>query len=108
MRRNEIEKIMLKAGIPIRLKGFRYIADVMELYDNGWYDSTITFVYLKVAKERNVTEGSVERAIRSALSITREHPCIHTEKYLGTVTGNTSALKHLYCMIPCEADRRAV
>jgi|GEM_PF-5964827 len=61
---------LLKLGIPINMRGYRYIKTSIELCmkDKNIYENGITkFLYPLVAKMHNTTAESVERSIRCAI-----------------------------------------
>lgn len=72
MNRTKVNKLLVKLGIPQSIKGFAYIADAMEVFDEISTDVSITkVVYPAIAKKHeNATASRVERAIRHALEHT--------------------------------------
>lgn len=65
--KNRATEALFKVGLPMNLKGFRYIVQAMELFDNGWENEKTTALYAKLAKDNNDVTYRVERSIRHAL-----------------------------------------
>lgn len=65
MKERTIE-VLLKAGLPMNVKGFDYIVQAMELFDDGWKNTKITALYMKIGKDNNVNASQVERNLRYA------------------------------------------
>lgn len=106
MTREKIEDTLLAMGIPAGVKGFVYIADVIEEFDKNGTDVGFTKeLYPSIADQRGVIKSSVERAIRHALDIARSPRgnVDIVQKYIGTVyTANFHSLKQLYMMLKRE------
>lgn len=51
--RERVQEILMEIGIPANLKGFKYILDIMELFeeDEAWRNAKMMIVYEKVAYE---------------------------------------------------------
>lgn len=49
--RERVQEILMEIGIPANLKGFKYILDIMELFeeDEAWRNAKMMIVYEKVA-----------------------------------------------------------
>lgn len=103
MNRAKIEDTLLAMGVPAGIKGFNYIADAIQIFDEMGTNISITKeLYPAIAKKNNTTTSRVERAIRHAFEVVRSHkgnPEI-VEKYIGfTNCNNSSSLKQLYMML---------
>ena len=103
MNRAKIEDTLLAMGVPAGIKGFTYIADAIQIFDEIGTDISITKeLYPSVAKKRGTTPSRVERAIRHAFEVVRSrkgNPEV-VEKYVGfTNCNNSSSLKTLYIRI---------
>lgn len=50
--RERVQEILMEIGIPANLKGFKYILDIMELFeeDEAWRNAKMMIVYEKVAR----------------------------------------------------------
>lgn len=64
--------VLLKLGMPARIKGMTYICDAIEILDTDPYykDGKICTLYSKIASKHHTTASSVERAIRHAFETT--------------------------------------
>ena len=53
--RERVQEILMEIGIPANLKGFKYILDIMELFeeDEAWRNAKMMIVYEKVARMNN-------------------------------------------------------
>lgn len=103
MKRAKIEDTLLAMGVPAGIKGFNYIADAIQIFDERGTNISITReLYPAIAERNNTTPSRTERAIRHAFGIVRGHkgnPEI-VEKYIGfTNCNNSSSLKQLYMML---------
>lgn len=106
MNRAKIEDALLAMGVPAGIKGFNYIVDAVEIFDEIGTNISITKeLYPAIAEKNNTTPSRVERAIRNAFSISRSRngdPEI-VEKYIGfTNCNNSSSLKQLHMMLKRE------
>lgn len=108
MRRDKTEDVLLKMGIPVGLKGFGYIVDAMEFFEEeGTNVAIINGLYGSIATRRKSTKSRVERAIRYALDTARKsrghrHTVAH---YIGRNNPkNSHALKYLYMMLKRKED----
>lgn len=106
MNREKIEDTLIAMGIPAGIKGFTYIVDAIENFDERGTNIQITKeLYPAIAKKNNTTPSRAERAIRHAFGIVRSHkgnPEV-VEKYVGfTNCNNSSSLKQLYMMLKRE------
>lgn len=67
--RDKAIKALISMGIPMTHKGFGYIADAMELYEeNGQVMTNMALVYNRIAKKNEVSWQVVEKDIRYAFS----------------------------------------
>lgn len=103
--------VLLKMGMPARIKGLTYICDAVELFDTDPYypDGKICSLYSEIASRHNTTATSVERAIRHAFETTlvKGDPEI-LEQYLDiTNTQNSNLLRSLYFRIKQETRKHA-
>lgn len=103
MNRTKIEDTLLAMGVPAGIKGFNYIADAIQIFDERGTNIRITKeLYPAIAKKNNTTPSRTERAIRHAFEVVRSHkgnPEV-VEKYIGfTNCNNSSSLKTLYIRI---------
>ncbi|MCI9136434.1 MAG: hypothetical protein HFH48_02555, partial [Lachnospiraceae bacterium] len=74
MNRAKIEDALLAMGVPAGIKGFNYISDAIQIFDERGTDIQITKeLYPTIAKKNNTTPSRSERAIRHAFGIVRGH-----------------------------------
>lgn len=91
--KNKAMNALLEMGMPANFKGFRYIAEAMELFeaDEIW-SMKISMLYYKLSVMYNTTPGAVERSIRHAFSVVLTKGYLEVvEKYLtvqNTTNGN--------------------
>lgn len=95
--------VLLKMGMPARIKGLTYICDAVELFDTDPYypDGKICSLYSDIALRHHTTATSVERAIRHAFEtiLSKGNPVL-LEKYLDTTNPqNSNLLRSLYFRI---------
>lgn len=106
MNRAKIEDVLLAMGVPAGIKGFVYIADAIEIFDERGTDISITKeLYPEIAKKNKTTSSRVKRAIRHAFEVTRNEKGDRNkvEKYIGFMNcNNSSSLKMLYSRIKRE------
>lgn len=106
MNRTKIEDTLLKIGVPAGIKGFTYIADAIEVFEERGTDIGITKeLYPAIAKRNKTTPPRVERNIRHALGVARD--CRErlevVDKYIGfTNCTNSNSLKRLHMMLKRE------
>lgn len=82
--KNKAMNALLEMGMPANIKGFRYIAEAMALFeeDRAWR-LKLTALYYKIAEMNAVTPAGVESAIRYAFSIVLTKGYLEAvEKYL--------------------------
>lgn len=105
MNRAKIEDTLLAMGIPAGIKGFNYIADAIDIFDEKGTNIGITKeLYPTIAKKNNTTPSRAERAIRHAFEVVRSRGNGEmVSKYIGTVNcNNSSSLKQLHMMLKRE------
>lgn len=97
MNRSKVEDVLFALRIPANNKGFIYIPDALEIYEENGCDISVTkWVYPEVARKNKTTPAKVERAIRYAFNIA-DQTSGNYEKYIGLVnTTNSAALISLY------------
>lgn len=68
--RNKAINALIEMGMPTDIKGFRYIVDVMCMFEEDeWRSSKITVLYREIGKRNADTASRVERAIRHAFGV---------------------------------------
>lgn len=106
MNREKIEDTLLTMGVPAGIKGFNYISDAIQIFDERGTDISITKeLYPSVAKKNSTTQSRVERAIRHAFTIARDCRGKYetVEHYIGFANcQNSSSLKQLHMMLERE------
>ena len=102
----KIEDALLAMGVPAGTKGFTYIADAIQIFDERGTNIQITKeLYPAVAKKNNTTPSRVERAIRHAFGVARDCRGKYetVEHYIGFANcQNSSSLKQLHMMLKRE------
>lgn len=112
MNRAKIEDALLAMGVPAGIKGFAYIADAIQIFDEMGTNISITKeLYPAIAKKNNTTPSRVERAIRHAFERVRSYGgnLEIVNHYIGMDNyENSSSLKTLYIRIKreCEETKR--
>lgn len=106
MNRAKIEDTLLAMGVPAGIKGFNYIADTIQIFDERGMDIQITKeLYPAIAERNGTTPSRVERAIRHAFERVRSYsgdPEV-VNHYIGMDNcENSSSLKTLYIRIKQE------
>lgn len=106
MNRAKIEDALLAMGAPAGIKGFAYIADAIQIFDEIGTNISITKeLYPTIAKKNNTTPSRAERAIRHAFERVRSYrgnPEV-VNHYIGMDNcENSSSLKTLYIRIKQE------
>lgn len=99
MRRKTIDAL-IEMGMPADIKGFHYIVDVMELFEDVEMRLGKTMViYNEIAKKNKTTASKVERAIRHAFgTVISRGNSENVEKYLtlqNTTNGNLLHILYL-------------
>lgn len=105
MNRAKIEDELLAMGVPTGIKGFNYIADAVEIFDERGTNISITKeLYPAIAEKNETTPSRAERAIRHAFDVARSKGNIEVvNKYIGTVNcNNSSSLKQLHMILKRE------
>lgn len=105
MNRAKIEDVLLAMGVPAGIKGFNYIADAVEIFDERGTNISITKeLYPAIAEKNATTPARVERAIRHAFEVVRSRGnSEEVSKYIGTVNcNNSSSIKQLHMMLKRE------
>lgn len=105
MNRAKIEDTLLAMGVPAGIKGFNYIADAIEIFDERGTNISITKeLYPAIAKKNNTTPSRTERAIRHAFEVVRYKGNKEAvRKYIGNVNcNNSSSIKQLHMMLKRE------
>lgn len=112
MKQSAVENVLISMGMPISIKGFQYIVDSMEYFDNNDVENIkITKdLYPDIAKKRKTTSQRVERAIRHALERVRELDCKQeiVRHYFGfNLSTNYNSLKMFYIILKREMEENA-
>lgn len=105
MNRAKIEDALLAMGVPAGIKGFAYIADAIEIFDERGTNIGITKeLYPAIGKKNKTMPPRVERAIRHAFEVVRHKGKLEiVEKYIGFANcENSNSLKQLYMMLKRE------
>lgn len=109
MIRNVTMSVLLKMGMPARIKGTTYICDAVELFDTDPYypEGKICSLYSEIASIHGTTATSVERAIRHAFETTLEKGDTEIlNQYLDTTnTQNSNLLRTLYFRVKQKCKR---
>lgn len=107
MNRAKIEDVLLAMGVPAGIKGFNYIVDAIEIFDERGTNISITKELYPTIAEKNTTPSRVERAIRHAFEVVRTKGNSEAvNKYIGTVNcNNSSSLKQLHMILKREEKR---
>ena len=95
--RERVQEILMEIGIPANLKGFKYILDIMELFeeDEAWRNAKMMIVYEKVARMNKTNYCRVEKSIRYAFSNAVTYGDLAlVEKYLSVVNVTNGNLLH--------------
>ena len=100
MKREIVEKVLIEIGMPVKLKGFRYITDAVMLLDTEeWQNPKWTALYYKIGAMNQDSASRVERAIRNAFTTTRNRVTDYKaiEHYIGfTNCENSNSIVYLY------------
>ena len=110
MFRDEVMDVLLKIGVPANIKGFVYICDALQTFNEDPYysDGKICTLYYKIAKQHDTTPSRVERAIRHAFETALTKGNVNmVEQYLDlNNTQNSCLLKKLFFRIKQEERAR--
>lgn len=108
MKRTKVEDALLAMGIPAGVKGFIYISDALEIFEERGFEVNFTRkLYPDIADKRKTTPSSVERGIRHAFEIARSCKGNYelVNKYIGFMhNANSHSLKQLYMMLKREEE----
>ena len=100
MIKEKAERALQEMGMSRSLSGFRYVVDVMELYesDRAWRDARMMILYEKVASMHGISYKAAEKNIRYAFhEVLARGNLDAVTKYLGVEsTKNKHLLKSLY------------
>lgn len=103
MNKELIQDGLIAMGIPVGIKGFTYIDEAINFFDERGTNISITKkLYPHIAKKYEVTASSVERAIRHAFNVARkcETNSNVVNYYIGFINcNNSSSLKQFYMML---------
>lgn len=109
---NQIQNVLIKIGMPIGLKGFKYITDAIILLDKPeWKNPKWTALYYSIATINKVTPSLVEAGIRNAFKTTRDRNCNYKsiENYIGfSNCENSSSLNLLYIRLKQEEEKKKI
>ena len=93
--RKKVINALLDMGMPADIKGFRYITEIMCLYEESekLVDGSLMKVYEAIAVQNETTVSRVERAIRHAFSMVLQNENSElVKKYFSTSHKNNGAL----------------
>lgn len=84
MMRNKAINALIEMGMPADIKGFHYIVDAMEMFENKeWRYGKILVLYHAIGNKNNTPGSCVERAIRHAFGVVLTKGNLESvEKYL--------------------------
>lgn len=106
MNRAKIEDTLLAMGVPAGIKGFNYIADAIQIFEERGTNISITKeLYPTIAEKNGTTLSRAERAIRHAFTIARDCRGKYetVNHYIGFANcQNSSSLKQLHMMLKRE------
>lgn len=72
MNRQKIEDVLIEIGVPVSVKGFRYIVDAILIWDSKKNVEMTKELYPQIARKNDDTPSKVERAIRHAFEVARK------------------------------------
>lgn len=108
MKKEKIEDVLLKMGIPPHIKGFGYITQaILMLDEDEWRNHKITLLYHAIGQTKKTTGSRVERAIRHAFEIARDVRSDYeaVDHYIGFInTTNGASLSRLHLMLKREEE----
>lgn len=106
MNRAKIEDALLAMGVPAGIKGFDYITDAVEIFNERGTNISITKeLYPTIAEKNGTTPPMAERAIRYAFEVARDCRGKYetVNHYIGFVnTKNSASLKQLHMKLKRE------
>ena len=85
MKRKAMEA-MIEMGLPANFKGFRYITEIIGMYeeDDAWILGKLTLLYEVVGKKVGTSGANVERCVRRAFEWMQVKGRLQkVEKYIG-------------------------
>lgn len=106
MNRAKVEDALLAMGVPAGIKGFTYITDAIQIFDERGTNIRMTKeLYPTIAKNNGTTPSIVERPIRYALTVARD--CRGKYEIINHYIGfanckNSSSIKQLHMMLKRE------
>ena len=103
---DSINTLFMEIGMPLSMKGTKYITDCLLSIQEKEYLSFYE-LYEKVAKDNHTTYKNVEKCIRTAFQSCRDNPIDYklVDKYLGySRTSNAETLIHLYIKIKAKEE----
>ena len=103
--RNKVIDVLIEMGRPTNIKGFDFIVEAMELFeDKDIRTGKTTWLYHLIAKKHDSTESRVERAIRYAFGIVITQGDLEVvNKYLTmNRTTNSNLLRTFYLRLTQE------
>lgn len=107
--REKTANLLLKFDIKPYTKGFQYICDAMEFFEDARIrNGTMRQLYFKIASTHKVSSGSVCKMIYHALSHAVERGNLElVEKYLSTYElGNGKLLHKLWENLQQDKEKR--
>lgn len=66
-KRTQVSNLLRQLGVPVKLKGYGYLREAVELYADDPEQSITKELYCKVAQRCNATTVQVERSVRTAI-----------------------------------------
>ena len=72
--KDKTKKLLLSLGVMPNLRGFRYLCDAIDLYNQRGGDISITKeLYPAIAAKHNTTSSRMERCIRTVIDTMTDH-----------------------------------
>lgn len=108
MNRQKIENVLINMGIPVSIKGFRYIVDAVLIWDKEKKVKMTKYLYPQIAKLNGDTPNRVERAIRHAFQVARntESKREIVAYYIGfDCTSNSESIALLHLRIKSDNEK---
>lgn len=106
--RNKAINALIEMGMPANIKGFHYIVEAMNLFeqDSSFITGKTTDLYFILSEMFDTTPSRIERAIRHAFSIVLDGGFLEAvEKYLTLQnTRNGNLLSTLYLKLSQEDE----
>lgn len=108
MKKQKIEDVMDKIGVPECAKGYEYILEALMMMDDPkWENTKWMKVYEEIGKRFGKTGKQVERSIRYCFDVARKNSGeeYDIKYYLGSICGgNHRTLKHFYKILKREEE----